>query len=107
MVTSIEHVQDRTHYRTTQSNRAVQPDYTCQGRRLAHYAQVRFTPWRRRGRLSPQELSDRRTPSLVESLALAIEGVGIYAPPTLQMLRIADSYLQLRDVGYYRFRYAK
>ena len=36
MVTSDEHVQDRTHYRTTQPNRTIQQEYTYQGRRLAH-----------------------------------------------------------------------
>ena len=65
--------QDRTHHSTTQPNRAVQSDYTSQGRRLAHHAQVRFPPRRRRGRLPPQESSDRRTPSHVKSLAPTIE----------------------------------
>ncbi|KAL3658079.1 hypothetical protein V7S43_016922 [Phytophthora oleae] len=66
--------------------------------------QIRFSPRRRRRRLPPQEISDRRTPPHVESLASAIEDLGSDASPPLQLLCIADSTLQLRDLGPYRFR---
>ncbi|KAL3665004.1 hypothetical protein V7S43_010179 [Phytophthora oleae] len=54
--------------------------------------------------LGDAEDVSRRTPPHVESLALAIEDLGSDASPPLQLLCIADSTLQLRDLGPYRFR---
>ena len=39
----------------------------------------------------------------MKSLAPAIEDLGSYASAPLQLLRIADSALQLRDLGRHRF----
>ena len=63
-----------------------------------------FSPQRRRRRPPPQEFSDLCTTPHVERMAPAIEDLGSYAPAPLQLLRIADSALQLRDLSPHRFR---
>ncbi|KAL3659645.1 hypothetical protein V7S43_015320 [Phytophthora oleae] len=77
---------------------------TAQSNRITRAKDEDWRITRKLGSLLGEELSDRRTPPHVESLAPAIEDLGSDASPPLQLLCIANSTLQLRDLGPYQFR---